>query len=86
MKSVRIAPGIKARAEVERLEGVEGFERYQAYLRSVITTARRGALSRVMYLAERRVPLLSMGSYQRSGPNAYKRQSYTRISNALMCG
>ena len=41
-------------AELERLEGAGGFARYQDYLRSVIAMAERGALSRMMYLAELR--------------------------------
>jgi hypothetical protein len=48
----RLVARVNAQAEVERLEGVEGFARYQAYLRSVVATAERGALSRLMYLAE----------------------------------
>jgi cyclopropane fatty-acyl-phospholipid synthase-like methyltransferase len=47
----RLRARIENRAEVERLEGVEEFDRYQAYLRSVIATAERGALCRLMYLA-----------------------------------
>jgi SAM-dependent methyltransferase len=51
----RLVARDKAQAEVERVEGLDGFARYQTYLRSVIATAERGALSRVMYLAEARV-------------------------------
>lgn len=40
--------------ELKQLEGDDGFERYQDYLRAVIATAERGALSRMMYLAELR--------------------------------
>jgi len=50
----RLLARASAQAEVERLEGVVGFSRYQAYLHSVVETAERGALSRVMYLAEAR--------------------------------
>jgi cyclopropane fatty-acyl-phospholipid synthase-like methyltransferase len=50
----RLRSRIENQADLERLEGVEGFNRYQAYLHSVIATAERGALSRVMYLAEAR--------------------------------
>jgi SAM-dependent methyltransferase len=48
----RLLARAENQVEVERLEGVEGFARYQAYLRTIIETAERGALSRVMYLAE----------------------------------
>ena len=41
-------------AELERVEGASGFARYQVYLRSVVAMAERGALSRMMYLAELR--------------------------------
>jgi hypothetical protein len=40
--------------ELEQVEGASGFARYQDYLRSVIVMAERGALSRMMYLAELR--------------------------------
>jgi SAM-dependent methyltransferase len=50
----RLEGRIRAQADWERLEGRDGFARHQAYLRSVIDTARRGALSRLMYLAELR--------------------------------
>jgi hypothetical protein len=40
--------------EIERTEGAVGFARYQEYLRSVISMSERGALSRMMYLAELR--------------------------------
>jgi len=40
--------------ELKQVEGDNNFERYQDYLRAVIATAERGALSRMMYLAELR--------------------------------
>jgi SAM-dependent methyltransferase len=40
--------------DLEALEGVAGFARYQAYLQSIISMSERAALSRVMYLAEAR--------------------------------
>ena len=50
----RLSAQQKHVAELERIEGADGFARYQDYLRSVIATADRGALSRMMYLAELR--------------------------------
>ncbi len=50
----RISARQKHVAELERVEGASGFARYQDYLRSVIGMAERGALSRMMYLAELR--------------------------------
>jgi SAM-dependent methyltransferase len=41
-------------AELELVEGASGFSHYQDYLNSVIAMAERGALSRMMYLAELR--------------------------------
>jgi len=49
----RLLARANVQAEVEQLEGADGFGRYQAYLRTVIATAKRGALSRVLYLAKR---------------------------------
>jgi len=40
------------RAELLRVEGASEFDRQQKYLETVIEVARRGAVSRVMYLAE----------------------------------
>jgi SAM-dependent methyltransferase len=51
----RLRARVENQADVERLEGVEEFARYQAYLHSVVATAERYALSRVMYLAEKRM-------------------------------
>lgn len=45
---------VKHQAALERIEAAEGFARYQAYLQAVISLAERGALSRMMYLAQRR--------------------------------
>ena len=41
------------RGELIRLEGEEEFVRQQQYLETVIEISRRGAVSRMMYLAER---------------------------------
>jgi SAM-dependent methyltransferase len=43
------------RAQLELSEGSAGFDRQQRYLETVAALARRGALSRVMHLAELRV-------------------------------
>jgi ubiquinone/menaquinone biosynthesis C-methylase UbiE len=50
----RLAARLKHQAELERIEGAVGFTRYQEYLQSVISMSERGALSRMMYLGERR--------------------------------
>jgi hypothetical protein len=50
----RLAARQKHVGELEQVEGASGFARYQDYLRSVIAMAERGALSRMMYLAELR--------------------------------
>jgi SAM-dependent methyltransferase len=50
----RLAARLKHQAELEQIEGAAGFARYQEYLRSVISMSERGALSRMMYLTERR--------------------------------
>ena len=50
----RLSARRKHAAELERVEGASGFERYQNYLSAVIAMAERGALSRMMYLAELR--------------------------------
>jgi SAM-dependent methyltransferase len=50
----RLSARQKHDVELERVEGASGFARYQDYLRSVIAMAERGALSRMMYLAELR--------------------------------
>jgi SAM-dependent methyltransferase len=39
------------RQELERVEGVSGFERQQRYLETVVALSRRGAVARTMYLA-----------------------------------
>ena len=48
----RRAARLAHRAELESLEGAAGFERQQRYLETVIEISRRGAVSRIMYLAE----------------------------------
>lgn len=48
----RLDARLRYRREFEQLEGADGFARYQAYLQSIIALAERGALSRLMYLAE----------------------------------
>ncbi len=50
----RLTARQKHASELEQVEGASGFARYQDYLRSVIAMAERGALSRMMYLAELR--------------------------------
>ena len=51
----RLTARLKHQAELERIEETAGFTRYQEYLQSVISMSARGALSRMMYLAQRRV-------------------------------
>ena len=48
----RIAARQAHRAELEKLEGSDGFERQQAYLETVVALSQSGTLSRIMYLAE----------------------------------
>ena len=48
----RIAARDAHRIELERHEGSEYFARQRAYLESVVALSRRGALTRIMYLAE----------------------------------
>lgn len=50
--SGRLAARVAHRAELAQLEGSAGFERQQRYLETVIELSQRGALSRMMYLAE----------------------------------
>ena len=50
----RLAARLGHRAEIEQQEGSSGFERQQQYLETVAGLSQRGALSRVMYLAETR--------------------------------
>jgi SAM-dependent methyltransferase len=49
--SGRLAARRAHREELEAVEGASGFEREVQYLETVIALARRGALSRLMYLA-----------------------------------
>jgi cyclopropane fatty-acyl-phospholipid synthase-like methyltransferase len=48
----RLEARLRHQAELEQLEGVEGFARYQGYLQSIVSLSQKGALSRVMYLVE----------------------------------
>jgi SAM-dependent methyltransferase len=48
----RLEARVRHQADFEQLEGADGFARYQGYLRSIVSLSQRGALSRVMYLAE----------------------------------
>ena len=48
----RLAASLAHRAELVALEGAASFERQRSYLEVVIGLARRGTLSRMMYLAE----------------------------------
>ncbi len=50
----RLAARIGHRGDLEQLEGATEFARQQHYLETVIALTRRGALSRIMYLAESR--------------------------------
>lgn len=50
----RLTARLARRGALERAEGADSFERQQAYLEAVIALARSAALSRMMYLAERR--------------------------------
>ena len=52
----RLAARFAHRAELEKLEGSTYFERQQRYLETVIALSQRGAVSRMMYLAESRAP------------------------------
>ena len=48
----RLAARATYSAELEKLEGAEHFARQQQYLGTVVELSRRGALSRIMYLAK----------------------------------
>jgi SAM-dependent methyltransferase len=48
----RLAARLAHRAELEQLEGSDAYERQQRYLETVIGLSERGAVSRMMYLAE----------------------------------
>jgi SAM-dependent methyltransferase len=48
----RLAARLAHRAELEPIESSGYFERHQRYLETVIALSQRGALSRMMYLAE----------------------------------
>ncbi|MBZ5680308.1 MAG: class I SAM-dependent methyltransferase [Acidobacteriia bacterium] len=48
----RLAARLAHRAELEKIEGSANFERQQRYLETVIGLSDRGAVSRMMYLAE----------------------------------
>jgi SAM-dependent methyltransferase len=52
----RLAARLGHRQELEQVEGSSYFERQQRYLETVLGLAQRGALSRLMYLAESRAP------------------------------
>jgi len=51
----RLSARLAHRAELERLEGPSSFERQVRYLETVMDLSRRGAVSRMSYLAESRV-------------------------------
>ncbi|MEO8505462.1 MAG: hypothetical protein ABI609_16315 [Acidobacteriota bacterium] len=51
--SGRLASRKAHRAGLEAREGLETFSRQQEYLAAVVELARRGALSRAMYLVEK---------------------------------
>ena len=48
----RQATRLAHRTELERIEGPEAFDRHQRYLDCVCALARRGAMARMMYVAE----------------------------------
>jgi hypothetical protein len=50
----RLAAMFTRRAELEALKGVDDFLRQQRYFETVAELSRRGAVSRIMYLAEMR--------------------------------
>jgi SAM-dependent methyltransferase len=50
----RLAARLAHRAEIEQLEGNTCFERQQRYLETVVALSQRGAVARMMYLAESR--------------------------------
>src|SRR6266404_292107 len=50
----RLTARLCHREELEQLEGSSYFERQQRYLETVIDLSQRGAVSRLMYLAESR--------------------------------
>jgi SAM-dependent methyltransferase len=50
--SGRLTARLAHRAELEQLEGTSAFERQQQYLHTVVELSQRGAVSRLMYLAE----------------------------------
>ena len=50
----RLTARLSHQAELEQLEGSNYFERQQRYLETVLGLAQRGALSRIMYVAESR--------------------------------
>ena len=50
----RIAARLEHRAELEALESAEGFDRERLYLETVVALAKRHALSRFAFVAERR--------------------------------
>lgn len=50
----RLAARFAHRAELEQVEGTSYFERQQRYLETVLGLSQRGAVSRMMYLAESR--------------------------------
>ncbi len=54
--SGRLDGRLRHRAQFEQREGAAGFARHQEYLRCIISLAQRGALSRLMYLAQTPAP------------------------------
>lgn len=50
----RLEARLRRQADVQQLEGADGFARYQGYLQSIVCLTERGALSRTMYLVEGR--------------------------------
>lgn len=52
--SGRLTARLAHRGDLEQLEGSASFERQQRYLETVVGLSQRGAMSRIMYLAESR--------------------------------
>jgi SAM-dependent methyltransferase len=50
----RLEARFRHQADLEQLEGAEGFARNQGYLQSIVCMSQKGTLSRVMYLVEAR--------------------------------
>jgi SAM-dependent methyltransferase len=63
----RLNARLNHRADVERLEGSAYFAGQQHYLETVVGLSQRGAMSRMMYLAESRPPAVQTNSPRSAG-------------------